>query len=134
MATASTSLYQQLLNDPRWQKKRLEILSRDNFTCQWCSATTQTLHVHHSYYRWGVDPWDYPADTPTTLCADCHGQEHRIGGELSTSLAKLLACFRERRYFAVWHEATAAEIAEADVRRAELREQIEAWMARELVA
>lgn len=28
--------YSQKLRDPRWQKKRLEILERDSFTCQHC--------------------------------------------------------------------------------------------------
>ena len=29
-----SSDYSKLLQDPRWQKKRLEIMQRDNFTCQ----------------------------------------------------------------------------------------------------
>lgn len=29
--------YSQKLLDPRWQRKRLEILQRDDFTCQVCS-------------------------------------------------------------------------------------------------
>ena len=28
--------YSEKLKDPRWQKKRLEILERDNFRCQYC--------------------------------------------------------------------------------------------------
>jgi len=76
MATASTSLYQQLLNDPRWQKKRLEIFNRDNWRCVRCGNGAVTLHVHHAYYKHGMNPWDYPEDSLSTLCANCHGAEH----------------------------------------------------------
>lgn len=67
--------YSDLLRDPRWQKKRLEILSRDDFTCMNCADTTNTLHVHHRYYLNGHKPWEYPDTALTTLCADCHEQE-----------------------------------------------------------
>lgn len=60
------------LEDPRWQKKRLEILARDNFTCQKCWSTTETLHVHHRYYISKREPWDYPAFAYQTLCKKCH--------------------------------------------------------------
>lgn len=39
------------LKDPRWQRKRLEILQRDNFTCQECYATDKELNVHHLIYK-----------------------------------------------------------------------------------
>lgn len=66
------SAYQQKLLDPRWQKKRLEILQRDNWTCQACEDRESTLHVHHRYYEKGRDPWDYPNEALVTVCADCH--------------------------------------------------------------
>lgn len=58
--------------DPRWQRKRLEILSRDGWTCSSCGATDRTLHVHHGYYEAGAEPWDYPDDSLHTLCEACH--------------------------------------------------------------
>ena len=64
--------YQEKLKDPRWQKKRLEILERDNFTCQICYDTEKTLHVHHRWYEKNREPWDYPNDVYTTLCENCH--------------------------------------------------------------
>jgi hypothetical protein len=64
--------YSELLRDPRWQKKRLEILQRDKFTCRSCQDTTTTLHVHHSYYQKGNMPWEYPNSSLITLCAPCH--------------------------------------------------------------
>lgn len=63
--------YSELLKDPRWQKKRLEIMQRDNFTCQLCFSTTKTLHVHHLAYV-GSYPWETPDSDLITLCEDCH--------------------------------------------------------------
>ena len=64
--------YSEKLRDPRWQRKRLEVLQRDDFTCQECSSTTKTLHIHHLDYEKGFEPWDYPLDYLVTLCEDCH--------------------------------------------------------------
>ena len=72
--TAKSS-YSKLLLDPRWQKKRLEILNRDDFTCQSCFDNEDTLHVHHCFYKKGQDPWDYPDTSLITLCKDCHSCE-----------------------------------------------------------
>lgn len=66
------SAYSDLLKDPRWQKRRLEILSRDKFTCQRCGDTKSTLHVHHGYYSKGMRPWDYDEATMFTVCENCH--------------------------------------------------------------
>jgi predicted RNA-binding Zn-ribbon protein involved in translation (DUF1610 family) len=64
--------YSEKLRDPRWQKRRLEIYNRDNFTCQECLSTTKTLNCHHLAYESNVEPWDYPSDYLITLCEDCH--------------------------------------------------------------
>lgn len=66
------STYKEKLLDPRWQKKRLEILQRDNFTCQHCWDKESTLHVHHKEYFKGLDPWDIKNDYLVTLCESCH--------------------------------------------------------------
>lgn len=70
--------YAEKLKDPRWQKKRLEILQRDEFACQLCFDTTNTLHVHHKIYHKSRNPWDYPAEALITLCEDCHHDETLI--------------------------------------------------------
>jgi 5-methylcytosine-specific restriction endonuclease McrA len=67
--------YQEKLKDPRWQKKRLVILSRDNFTCLFCGSTDKTLHIHHIEYEKGKEPWEYNNDWLKTLCCDCHETE-----------------------------------------------------------
>lgn len=69
---AAKPTYWELLRHPNWQKKRLEILKRDEFICRNCGATEKPLHVHHAYYEKGKAPWEYPADSLRTLCEDCH--------------------------------------------------------------
>ena len=68
--------YSEKLTDPRWQKKRLGIFERDKFTCQKCGDKTSTLHVHHHYYKRGLEPWDYPDCDLITYCFKCHQYEH----------------------------------------------------------
>jgi len=67
--------YSNKLKDPRWQKKRLEILQRDEFTCQKCGDMESTLHVHHKRYIPSNDPWEYPDFLLITLCENCHESE-----------------------------------------------------------
>lgn len=68
--------YSEKLKDPRWQKRRLEILNRDKFGCRLCTNKDLTLHVHHLRYVNGIAPWEYPSDDLMTLCANCHGAVH----------------------------------------------------------
>jgi hypothetical protein len=71
----SNKTYSEKLKDPRWQKKRLEILQRDNWTCISCGGAKNTLHVHHKYYTYGNEPWEYSNDVLVTLCEHCHVAE-----------------------------------------------------------
>jgi hypothetical protein len=64
--------YSEKLKDPRWQRKRLEILERDGFKCKHCQSEDKTLHVHHKLYRKGKMPWDYEDEVFITLCHECH--------------------------------------------------------------
>lgn len=66
------SAYVELLRDPRWQKRRLEILQRDGWECLSCGTKEKTLHVHHRKYERGKAPWEYPDEVLETLCEDCH--------------------------------------------------------------
>ena len=69
------STYSDKLKDPRWQKMRLFVLERDNWTCQRCFDDKNTLHVHHIRYEKGKEPWDIDHDYLITLCKDCHEHE-----------------------------------------------------------
>jgi hypothetical protein len=85
------SEYMKKLRDPRWQRKRLEIMQRDDFTCQHCFENGKTLHVHHTFYVSGRDPWDYPDNTLMTLCEDCHENETEMGRGFRDDLITMLA-------------------------------------------
>jgi len=67
--------YSRKLQDPRWQKKRLKILERDQWACQKCFGTDSALHVHHRLYIPGKEPWDYDDTLLVTLCEECHENE-----------------------------------------------------------
>lgn len=64
--------YSEKLRDPRWQKRRLEILNRDGWACQFCGDKTNTLHVHHYFYHAGMEPWESTELDLVTLCESCH--------------------------------------------------------------
>lgn len=64
--------YSDKLLDPRWQKKRLEVLQRDDFTCMMCRDKKTTLHVHHFCYAASGNPWDSDLDDLITYCECCH--------------------------------------------------------------
>lgn len=82
--------YRQLLLHPNWQKKRLEIMSRDQFSCVQCGENEKTLNVHHLYYESSKAPWEYPSSALVTLCATCHEYEHETRGEYETGLIREL--------------------------------------------
>lgn len=85
----SAPTYSELLKDPRWQRRRLEILNRANFQCEECEADNQTLHVHHKLYRKGAKPWEYAPEELQCLCEDCHRGRHGLSGILQATLARL---------------------------------------------
>ncbi len=86
------SEYSEKLKHPNWQRKRLEILSRDNFECRMCGDKEESLHVHHLQYFPGNDPWAYPNSSMITLCHVCHGFEHSDFLEAKKQLISSLRC------------------------------------------
>jgi hypothetical protein len=82
-------IYSELLRDPRWQKKRLEILQRDRWSCMACGDATKTLHVHHKVYSKGAMPWEYEDRLLVTLCAGCHEGEEEKKLSLYESIGRL---------------------------------------------
>jgi hypothetical protein len=69
---AKEKTYSEKLKDPRWQKKRLEVLQNDEFTCQFCGDVETELHVHHKTYVKGRQPWEYDLTNFVTCCKHCH--------------------------------------------------------------
>ena len=70
--------YKEKLQSPKWQKKRLEILQRDNFKCFDCGNSELQLHVHHEMYFNDLEPWECPDECLTTLCSNCHEMYHIV--------------------------------------------------------
>lgn len=68
--------YKEQYLHPNWQKMRLYILSRDNFTCVECGNKDHTLHVHHLKYAKNNFIWAVPYWYLVTLCDICHSKEH----------------------------------------------------------
>jgi predicted metallo-beta-lactamase superfamily hydrolase len=68
--------YAEKLRDPRWQKKRLEVFSKNDFSCEMCGSSEETLHAHHKEYFKGREPWEYEANQLACICASCHKNEH----------------------------------------------------------
>lgn len=62
--------YSEKLKSPKWQRKRLEVLNRDNFKCCSCGDEETELHVHHLKYN--GEPYDAPVEDLQTLCKHCH--------------------------------------------------------------
>ena len=77
--------YAEKLGTPMWFRRRFEVISRDNHTCQKCKwrerkgwkqiCDPSHLEVHHLYYKSNLQPWEYSDDALITLCDRCHGWE-----------------------------------------------------------
>jgi len=80
--------YLEQLRDPRWQKRRLEILERDEFQCQNCGSEDSELQIHHLAYRQNTAPWDYENNELITLCKDCHSENTKELNEAIEFLRK----------------------------------------------
>ena len=68
--------YAEKLLDPRWQKKRLEVLDSSDFECEICGDSESTLHVHHKQYIKGREIWEYEREQLACLCKKCHLDLH----------------------------------------------------------
>lgn len=62
--------YSEKLKSPKWQRKRLEILQRDQFTCCYCHDKETELQIHHLKYN--GEPWQAKSEDLITLCKHCH--------------------------------------------------------------
>lgn len=83
--------YQKKLLDPKWQNKRLEILCRDNHTCQGCQGEmgSSILQVHHKRYILGNEPWEYESKDLITLCSECHSMEEFYKEQIKSTVDSL---------------------------------------------
>ncbi len=95
---AENKTYSEKLRDPRWQKKRLEILNRDEFRCQMCLDEKTTLNVHHHDYKQGREPWEYDNDMLITYCEVCHKSETDKRHDLEMQILQLLKEVKTNSY------------------------------------
>src|SRR4051812_4223006 len=73
---AYSSQYTRQLSDPRWQRKRLEIMQAADWKCVRCDCDDMELHVHHAEYHDDKKPWEYEDKFLLCLCSDCHTLAH----------------------------------------------------------
>jgi len=84
------SSYAEKLKDPRWQKKRLEVLEAAGWECHSCGDRENELHVHHNEYISGREPWEYETQQFSVLCVPCHEACDKMRGVIREMLSLLL--------------------------------------------
>lgn len=60
------------LASEQWKEKRIQTLTRDEYTCQQC-GTQESLQVHHLTY---ANFKNEPLEDLVTLCSSCHSKIH----------------------------------------------------------
>lgn len=70
-------------NSSEWKQKRLEIIRRDNYECQWCKEEGRVtimpdsaLEVDHIKELEEHPELALDNDNLRTLCKDCHNRRH----------------------------------------------------------
>lgn len=78
------STYAEKLRKPAWQKRRLKVMERDNWTCQLCKSTERTLNVHHLKYT--GEPHEAPDEDLITYCELCHSLVEKLKPSVVTKI------------------------------------------------
>ena len=68
--------YYKKLEDPRWIKRKNEVIEANKCKCYLCGSSTN-LQVHHKVYVKGKEPWDYDDSDLVVLCEKCHNMVHQ---------------------------------------------------------
>lgn len=89
--------YKEKLRLPGWQKKRLEILNRDEFKCMFCGDDKTELQIHHAFYFDKENPEDYSNEMLFTLCKNCHQDEEKLKEDDKMIYAQFLKIGISRR-------------------------------------
>lgn len=89
--------YAQQLRDPRWQRRRLEVMQEHKFTCEECGMNDRELgelgvqlSVHHVYYLSGKNLWEYPHCLLMCLCIPCHIERQEVEVDIYVNVATQL--------------------------------------------
>ena len=105
--------YSAKLRDARWKTKADSVRQKSGHQCQDCGSTDRPLEVHHCWYRYALEPWQYPFDALRCLCRNCHKQrataDHDfrclIGEFTWQELASIRGSIKRLFY---WYERSAA--------------------------
>jgi hypothetical protein len=63
-----------------WHEFSNEVKRRDSYRCLKCGKTEPDiiLQTHHTIYKPGIEPWEYPLSDCISLCKGCHAREHGL--------------------------------------------------------
>lgn len=91
---AAPSFYPDKLRDPRWMKRKAEILLKRGQHCQFCNG--QTTFVRH-IVRSEEDPWSYPDDHYQVICPPCLKRRQPVIDALINNLRMAIKDVHEDR-------------------------------------
>ncbi len=80
--------YVKKISDERWKEKSNRKKEWAEYKCQDC-VRKDNLEVHHCYYRYGLEPWQYPLDSLRCLCSTCHKKRGKLELEFRAKLAEI---------------------------------------------
>jgi 5-methylcytosine-specific restriction endonuclease McrA len=106
--------------DPRWRKKRAEILERDNWRCQADGNHAGDLNVHHRNYT-TAEPWLELNKNLITLGDKHHQGEH---DQLGASARAVATALMQRNWMVKHRRLLAKCIETGDVSPEEIHEFI----------
>lgn len=93
--TMAKPTYYELLRDPRWYRRRAQVIELAGRTCQECGYCQDDqnqdrldLNVHHKKYFPGKAPWEYEDDLLICLCEICHDHRHDLINNIRSLLGK----------------------------------------------
>jgi len=98
--------YEDKLRDPRWQRKRLEVMAAADWKCQDCGDGKEELHVHHLLYSGDREPWEYANSGLLCTCDTCHKIRHMDPDKVRIHAERLNVTFKTIYIFNRWWRFT----------------------------
>lgn len=88
--TPAQKQYHEKLRDPRWQRRKTEIMQAALFRCEDCTSDKKTLNVHHCYYLKGKEPWEHPDALLICVCEECHKIRQKVETDIHINIAFMI--------------------------------------------
>lgn len=70
--------YSQKLKSDQWIEFARRMKENANYSCQVCRRGKVILQVHHWFYEYGREPWEYDQEEVIVLCEGCHKEYHAL--------------------------------------------------------